>query len=398
MRRELAKTVVFAAVAVVLIAAASIVEPEAARPEIFSDQGEPLFAEFSDVMLVKAIEVVAYDEQDATAKPLKVEFRNDRWLMVSHNDYPAEAGDRLAKTAAALVDLGRDLVVSDRIEDHATYGVIDPLDQEAGSLTGRGKRVVLRDESDEVLAELVLGKSMPDHAGYRYVRLPGKKRVYGVKTDADPSAEFRDWVEDNLLRIEADKLRKITRNSYSIDETFGRLANAEKITLTKSGDKWRTSGRRVPDDVIDEAVKTLTGIRVVGARPTPKPLAEQLRSGGRLQMTIESAMSLRQRGFFFTRMGLLANEGEFSAETTNGLLYTLRFGEIVSGLGAGNSGGDGQKPETAAQGRFVFVTVTHSADRGSGGEQTAKDLTEKFSDWYYVISGEDFEKLSLKKR
>ncbi len=82
MKNELVKTAVFIGAAVLLVAVAAVVEPETARPEIFSDQGEPLFPEFSDVMNVKAIEVVGYDEQEAVARPLKVEFRDDRWLMV----------------------------------------------------------------------------------------------------------------------------------------------------------------------------------------------------------------------------------------------------------------------------------------------------------------------------
>lgn len=403
MKSELVKTGLFLAAGLALALAANWVEPEAARPQIFSDQGEPLFPRFRDVAAVKAIEVVDYDADEAVARPLKVELRKGRWILPSHEDYPAEAGDRLAKTAGALLDLKKDIVVSDNIDDQARYGVVDPLDMNVASLAGRGKRVALRDAQGEVLAEMVLGKTDNEHKGYRYVRLPGQKRIYSVKTDAEPSARFEDWVEGNLLRIASADIREVTVNSYSIDESMGRVANVERTVLTKEGAQWKSEGpRKVASGAIQTAVNTLGSLHVIGARPKPKPLAEQLKTGS-LEMTLETVMSLRQRGFFITPNGqLLANEGEALAETSGGLLYTLRFGEIVSGAAATGKGKT-QKEETGEQDRYVFVTVSHSPERqakyngSGGGEQLARSLNQKFSDWYYVISGADFAKLKLKR-
>ncbi|MCW5977715.1 MAG: DUF4340 domain-containing protein [Bryobacteraceae bacterium] len=402
MRSEAAKTGLFIVAGLTLAIAAAWVEPEAARPQIFSDQGEPLFPRFREVDAVKAIEVVDYDDQEAVARPLKVEFRRGRWILPSHDDYPAEAGDRLAKTAAALLDLKKDIVVSDRMDDHATYGVIDPMDQEVASLTGRGKRVTLRDAQGEALAEAVLGKPDPAHNGYRYVRLPPQKRTYSVKTDAEPSARFEDWVESNLLRVSTADIRRITINSYVIDEAMGRLANVERTVLTKEGSQWKAEGKRASQSAMQSAVNTLGALHVVGARPKPKPLADQLRSGS-LEMTLETVMSLRQRGFFITPSGqLLANEGEVSVETSRGLLYTIRIGSIVRGASAAAAAANADKGATADQPRYAFVTVSHSAERqdkyggSGGGEQLARSLNQRFADWYYVVSGADLDKLKLK--
>jgi len=81
MKSELLKTTLFVAAALVLVFAANWVEPEAARPEILSDEGEPLFPDFRDVMAVKAIEVIDYNEDQAVAQPLKVEFSKNRWIL-----------------------------------------------------------------------------------------------------------------------------------------------------------------------------------------------------------------------------------------------------------------------------------------------------------------------------
>ena len=147
--------------------------------------------------------MVDYDDATATARPLKVEFAENQWRIPSHNNYPADAEDRLGKTAAALMELRKDAIVSERIEDHAEYGVVDPLDQEVTSLTGRGKRVTLRDENDDILADFIVGKTVEGKQNRRYMRVPTQKRIYDVETTADVSARFEDWIETDLLKLAA---------------------------------------------------------------------------------------------------------------------------------------------------------------------------------------------------
>jgi hypothetical protein len=370
-------TGMFVGAAAILTVAAAWVQPDSYRTEIFSDQGEPFFPNFTDAQAVQAIEVVDYDEAEAAARPLKVELRRNRWVLSSHGDYPAEARDRLARTSAALLDLKRDLAVSDLWEDQAQYGVIDPLDAKSASLAGRGKRVTLRGAGGAVLAELVLGKPVKDRPGYRYARLPGQKRIYAVKTDADPSARFEDWVEADLLRVSPSDITKMTLVSYSIDEQFGRIMNLQRIVMVKDGENWNAEARA--------AASALASLRVVGARAKPKMLADQLRAR-RLEMTLETVMSMRQRGFFVSPAGqLLANDGELVVETARGYIYHLRFGELASTAGDAEQSG-----RRTGENRFLFVTVS---SKNPETEAAAKALDSKFADWYYIIKGDDFARL-----
>jgi hypothetical protein len=372
---EALRTAMFAAGAAALVAAAAWISPEATRSEIFSDTGEPFFANFRSVEQARTIEIVDYDEAEAVARPLKVEFKSNRWTISSHGGYPAEARDRLARTAAGLLDLKKDVPVSDRVEDHARYGVLDPLDAKSASLTGRGKRATLRDASGAVLADVILGTAVKDKAGHRYVRLPGQKRVYAVKTDADPSAQFADWVEGNLLRISAADITKMTLNSYQIDEEFGRIVNLQRTTYERNQPTWSPQAQAIAN--------ALASLRVVGASAKPKELAEQLRTG-RLELTLETMLSLRRRGFFISPTGmLLSNEGELIAETASGLQFAVRFGELATDSTAAPS----VKPR---ENRYVFITVS---PRKPEAEATAKALAAKFSDWYYVIGDADFTRL-----
>ena len=246
---------------------AARVQPENYQASFFSDQGEGLFPVLTDVSAVQAIEVVDYNADQAVARPLKVELRKGRWLLSSHGDYPAEARDRLAQTAGALVGLNKDAVASDRWDDQAQYGVIDPLDQKNASLTGRGKRVTLLDARGGKLAEVILGGVATGKPGFRYARLPGQKRIYLVKTDADPSARFEDWVEADLLKVDVSGITKLTVNSYVIDELNGTLGNLRRRVMVPNGENWDAAART--------AAQTLAGLRVTGARAKPKMLADR---------------------------------------------------------------------------------------------------------------------------
>ncbi|MGH9662642.1 MAG: DUF4340 domain-containing protein [Bryobacteraceae bacterium] len=392
--RESAKTGVFAAAAIGIAIAAAMVEPERATPDILNDQGGAFYPKFTDPQAPKTIEVVDYDEATATARPLKVQLQKGRWIVASHHNYRVDAGDRLVKTAAALIDLRKEQVRSDSAQDHAQFGVVDPLDQRVAGLAGRGKRVTLRDAHGEALADYILGKAVEGKPGQRYVRVPGGKRTYVVKTDADPSARFADWVNADLLRIASGSLRKVTINSYSIDEQLGRLMNVETVVLTQDGGKWRMQGvDRFHAAAAASMASTLDGLKIVDVRPKPPGLASDLRKGT-LQVSLETAMSLRPRGFFLAPNGrLLANEGEMIAETRDGLLYTLRFGEIAT-----------EEGETArGDSRHLFVTAHFDKARAASyggdavaGERLARDLNDRFADWYYIIGGADFQRLRLR--
>jgi hypothetical protein len=397
--RESIKTALFVAAALVLAVAAAVIEPERATSDVLSDQGSAFYPKFTDPQATRVIEVVDYDEATATARPLKVEFQKGRWVVSSHHNYRIDVGDRLVKTAAALMDLKKDNVRSDSVQDHAPLGVVDPLDQKVAGLAGRGKRVTLRDQHGDALADFILGKPVEGKAGFRYVRVPGQKRTYTVKTEADPSARFADWVNADLLRIARGNVRKLTEYNYSIDETMGRLTNVETVALTQSGGTWRSqSGEPVNKAAADTLVNTLDTLRIVDVRPKPPSLAADLRQG-QLAMSLETAMSLRQRGYFLSPNGrLLANEGELAVETADGLTYTLRFGEIASGA-------NDIKPASAGENRHLFVTVHFDPAKAAAyggnataGERAARDLTDRFADWYYVISDADFRKLKLKRR
>ena len=391
------KTMGFVAGAVALVVTAAVVQPEHRIPTALSDEGEAFYASFRDPQTVKAIEVVDYDESTATARPLKVEFRNSRWMIATNNDYPIDVGDRLVKTAGALMDLHKDQVRSDSAQDHGKFGVIDPLDQKVSSLQGRGKRVTLRDAQKGVLADFILGKPVEGKAGWRYVRVPGGKRTYAVKTDADPSARFADWVNAGLLRMPTANIRKVTVASYSVNAATGQLDQGDTVPLTQENGAWKSTAGTVKEAVVKALGATLDGLKIVDARPKPREMAADLRAG-QMQLSMQAAMVLRQFGFLLAQSGrILGSDGELTVEMGNGVNYQIRLGDVAAGGSESAKGPGGD--------RYLFVTTswdqaraTRYGDTTGTGEKTSRDLNARFADWFYTISSADFQKLRLTRQ
>ena len=143
MNNDIRKTLIYVGVAALLVLLAFVTAPRRITPEAFSDQGAPFFPDFKDPNAATTLEVVSFDEATGTATPFKVTFKDNRWLIPSHHDYPADAKDRLAKTAAGVIDIKRDVYRSDNVAEYPKFGVVDPMEQSATGVAGRGSRITL---------------------------------------------------------------------------------------------------------------------------------------------------------------------------------------------------------------------------------------------------------------
>src|SRR5579872_5129284 len=103
---ELAKTATFVVVAIVLMGAALVRIPDrSGKNTTFDDQGKAFFPDFKDPFACTDLEVSDFDSSTATPLRFQVMYKNGKWIIPSHYDYPADAKDRLSKTAAAVMDL-----------------------------------------------------------------------------------------------------------------------------------------------------------------------------------------------------------------------------------------------------------------------------------------------------
>ena len=177
---EIIKTLVFVVAATLLATAATFTWLKTQPAEVlgFEKVGEEFFPEFDDGNQAIALEVTAYDEETDGLQEFSVEYEDGAWRIPSHHGYPAEAAERLARTATSLIGLTRESIIARRNNKHAEYGVIAPSADDAEPETA-GQRITLKDENNEVLADYIIGKP----AGQAAADNPGLVRELEQKDD-----------------------------------------------------------------------------------------------------------------------------------------------------------------------------------------------------------------------
>lgn len=381
---ELNKTIAFVVVAAALAGSALWASiPRSASVEAFDDQGQVFFPDFKDPADCTTLEVVEVDAATASPRLFKVTFKDNAWLIPSHDDYPADAADRLAQTAARVIGLKKDTIRSSRTEEHRSLGVLDPLENKSGSVDGVGKRITLRDKSDRVLAEYIIGKEVPGRAGQKFVRRPGQARTYGVSLQAEPSTRFADWIEPNLLKLQASQVRAATFVNDKADLAQGRIVKGENLTIDRkdASAPWTLPG--LPADQEVDPAKTsamltaLSDLKIVGVRRKPQGLADVLKGEGGRALDATARLSLQNRGFYLLNGRLYSDEGALLISCDDGVSYVLQFGKVTFAQGEALSAGTGEddpkakgedakKEETKGDGtvesRYLFVQAQFDPD------------------------------------
>jgi len=370
---EFTKTGVALGAAVVLSALAVSMKPGEVRLDLFDDQGEVFFPQFTDGDAINELEVTAFREETSDVYAFVVNRDEDGvWRIPSHGNYPADANDQMGKAAAMLIGLEKDAVVGDAKGRHAEYGVVDPL-AKGVETEGRGKRVTLKDKAGNVLADLIVGDEVEGKAGTFYCRLPEKKRIYRTKLQGSLSTQFADWIETDLLKAQSWNIDKIVFDNYSVDEQRGQVVKGDVLVLEKGEDnKYALAGLDASTEETNvekatEVGNTLGQIKIVGVRPKPEGLTARLERANGFEAQI-LRQQLQSKGFFLAGGKLYSNEGDLIFEMKSGVRYTLRFGELVygegdeltAGIGSAEPGEGGEKP--AANNRYLMVSAEFVAD------------------------------------
>lgn len=393
---DLTKTAITVVLAAGLAGAVYVTRPVSVTREQFSDVGEPLFPGFTDPSKAAGLEVVAFDEATASYRPFKVSWDGKKWVIPSHHNYPADAKDNMAQAASAFVGVVKEVVASDRAADHEALGVLDPSDA-AAPTSGRGTRVTIKDAAGATVVDAIIGKeakglaSAEGGTNKRYVRLPNQARTYIVTFNKTFSTKFSDWAQTDLLQMQGQQVARMAIDRYAIDEQAGVKRTEERVLLSRDpavgagepnfGWKLEASsgggpgpGEQINLTKINEVSNALREMRIVGVRPKPEKLVRLFGGDeGSIALDALDQMNLRARGFFVTPKGqLLANEGQASYVTSDGVSYNMYFGEVLFGEGEAISSGADEplgesKPEEAKEGerekkgqetRYVFIDAS----------------------------------------
>jgi hypothetical protein len=374
------RTFLFVAVAAIAVGISMGVQflTQPGSVEGFSEVGQEFFADFQDPLKARELSVSKFDSESSEVQSFTVKQNDDGlWVIPSHHNYPAEAAERLAKTAASLIGIRKVAIQTRSKDDWPRYGVADPSAEVVANLEKedekdpRGTRVALRDSSGNALVDLIIGFAVKGRANHYYVRIPDKNPVFVAKLEADLSAKFSDWIEPDLLKLNQADIVRIKADRYSIDEEQRAVVMGEVLSLTKDSEanKWSLEGmdaekESLKDTVISDLNRNLDQMKIVGVRPKPKGINSDLTITGDVAESpaLQEALQidLMRQGYYIIpddqkKLKLMSNEGELIAGTKDGLLYTLFFGEIARGsakdleTGLNEGKAEAAKPEAAAE-------------------------------------------------
>src|SRR5580692_4548556 len=160
MMNETKRTLIYVAVALVSVGTATATY-YGSRPRKDAESsriGTEFYPEFKFPTDAQVLRVVAYDKDTASVKIFKVDYRDGKWRIPSHHDYPADGKDRLARTAASVIGTSKNALVSRNKSQQVKYDVVDPEDPDPTILSGRGQKITISKNDGTVLAEFVVGK------------------------------------------------------------------------------------------------------------------------------------------------------------------------------------------------------------------------------------------------
>ena len=426
--------------AVVSVIAAMIYFPWPEFAEVDEEVGQPLFEQY-ELRSIRGIDIIQFDSDKGTLDRIKLSRRGEKWIIPARQNFIASASQRIGFAIDCLNDKTVYEVISENQQDHIKYGVVDPTEYTVEqNVAALGQKLTLTDRNNQTIADLIVGKTRKDDPTKRYVRVPGKPRVYVIDFNANVlSTRFMDWVSPNVLGLQGQQAgqgRQIVQfiiDNYRIPQEQG--SPAKRNTIYRSaivpnrgqlnvrllqvpqGDDWKTLSLTPEQQAkLTNAVQYLIRFAVDDARRTPEQVAAALKSPGE-EITESTFSELARYGIFKKEsdddgLDFQSINGEIEVTTTDGVKTTISIGEV----GSQNSAGSGQLN--------YFVLISSAIDskflpepvRPNGLENDESDENKEFlkkvkqwetaverakqranemnsinADWFYLV-GEDIIK------
>ncbi len=411
---ELSKTLVFAGIALVAIVVAIVASPGLREKQDSIEQVGLFFPDLEDAKPAGRLLIVTVDEKLGTLGRFEVVKKNRLWTMPMKSDYPADAAEHVAEATTALQILERLSPAGEDRTTHVLYSLGDPEKAELGT-TGVGTLVRMEDEAGNPLAEIVIGKAVPDRSDLRYVRKRDEDAVFVSKVDMTKfSTDIEDWIDKRLFDAVDSSVKevRIKHNRFEYDKDAGRFnyGPVGSADLAYDGVKreWSLASLTATDQTTGESeeilpneneepnsvelsgmLTALTGLQVVDVMPRPTALAGKLSLKVALNEAFsqDELISLYVQGFVpqprAPQQGLgfdiSAGEADISFGTNEGVRYRALIGSIAAGLQGDRKSADAKdkkkkngqkdgdapdKPDSAKDGRKRYLMVAVEFDAG----------------------------------
>ena len=281
--------------------------------------------------------------------------------------------------------------------------MLDPTQEAKAGERGMGTLVTFAGENDKKLAELIVGKEIPDQppqpdqTRLHYVRLRGQDPVYRVGIDAGKfSTKFEEWIERDLLKMQASRIKAITiRDLDIVADPQPRPAVKGQVELkhddNATDERWSLAdlkpGEKLEEAKLNDLRNALSELKIVDVHKKPEALAGLLGGKSERQPSpvdrLKVQASLEKHGFLILpEFGIVPSDGVVAVQMEDGLEYALFFGGVASLTAdqseAGRKQGDKKKSESekedgaktegeekdkaALSNRYVFVSVQFNQD------------------------------------
>lgn len=385
---ENGRTLAYIGVALVLGVVAVVARPTQEPPPVQGIVGKSLFDKFTDPAKAASLEIVKYDEALGEVSTFKVARTSDGlWSIPSHSNYPADAETQMKDAAMLLVNLTVLGVATEDLADHEMFGVIEPNQEKlkAGD-KGVGLLVSFEDSSGADLGSLIIGKEVKGNPDQRFVRVPRQDQVFVVNISPSKlSTKFEDWIEKDLLKIQAFDVDRVRLKDHSVVRTtqgFAAEPRAEiAVSLDPNGTQWNLNemtvfrdgapkkvdllpGEELNKEKLDGLKNALSDVKIADVYPKPKGLDATLKSSGDFLNDREAQRSLAERGFVLSQDNeIWSANGELQIGTKDGVEYVLRFGNVA---------GEQQDSKEGKLNRYLFVMAR--VDESRFPEPTREEL------------------------
>ena len=220
------------------------------------------------------------------------------------------------------------------------------------------------------------------------------------------------------LAIETHEIKLVMVDNYRVDLALGQINRSQapfvfnlinsKWSLKKSSEYQLKRNEILNQAALYEMVNTLVKMKAIHSEKKPEILSKNLEQGREFFSNLrdsnnqEIVQSLKEKGFYTiavkdaggqTVPKVVSAYGELILEMNSGIEYVIRFGDLHKGQKDDMNLHDGNRY------LHVFARVSNSSQ---GSDNTsintvrfAKELNKELSEWFYVISKNDFEKIML---
>jgi hypothetical protein len=355
MKSQTLQTVIWGGLAAVLSALAAYFYPWPQFEKLQGQVNQPLFDEFED-RKVNVIVVEQFNPDLQSLERITLQRRGERYVFPGFDNFNADNVRRIAEVIGSVKKKVLD-VISDKVEDHSRFGVVDPQDFQSTTNRGQlGKKVSILDSNRGTLASLIVGLPPDDLSkqNQRYVRIEGQPNIYLVEFDDRVlSPRFADWVDPNLLRLGLlDTPTQVVNDNYRIEPSSlnenpipigwlyqATFALSDRNTFPLNSLKFEQNGRLVPVEpnesqlsFLEQGLGSIANFPLVKVRRVDKDLAQILRRADKANPSADYE-SLEKFGFvppteMATPSELLAVGGRIEIMTRGNVRISVLAGNL----------------------------------------------------------------------